>query len=63
MAKQIRMILVFSVLLLLTGTLLAQETGEIMGKVTDDEGVGLPGVSITATSPKSPGEKGRAQRS
>jgi len=57
MAKQIRMILVFSVLLLLTGTLFAQETGEIMGRVTDDEGVGLPGVSITATSPNLQGKR------
>ncbi len=50
MQKQPRLILLLFVLFVFAGTLLAQETGEIMGKVTDDEGVGLPGVSITATS-------------
>jgi hypothetical protein len=44
-------------LLLLTGPLFAQETGEILGKVTDDEGVALPGVTVTATSPSLQGKR------
>jgi hypothetical protein len=44
-------------LLLFTASLFAQETGEILGKVTDDEGVGLPGVTVTATSPSLQGKR------
>jgi hypothetical protein len=44
-------------LLLFTCSLFAQETGEILGKVTDDEGVGLPGVTVTATSPSLQGKR------
>lgn len=55
--KQTQVILLMSFLLLLTGSILAQETGEIVGKVVDDEGVGLPGVSITATSPSLQGKR------
>jgi hypothetical protein len=38
--------------LLAIGTLFADQTGEIRGKVTDEQGEALPGVSITAKSPK-----------
>jgi len=37
--------------ILLSGTLTAQQTGEIRGKVTEEKGEALPGVSITARSP------------
>ena len=57
MNKKALSILLMYILLLLTGPLFAQETGEIIGKVTDDEGVGLPGVSITATSPNLQGKR------
>jgi hypothetical protein len=45
---------IFLLILLLTcGTLAAQQpTGKIMGKVTDDTGVALPGVVISAESPR-----------
>lgn len=45
---------IFLLILLLTcGTLAAQSpTGKIMGKVTDDTGVALPGVVISAESPR-----------
>jgi len=35
----------------LVGGVFAQETGEIIGKISDEEGIPLPGVAITATSP------------
>lgn len=41
----------FFVFILLSGTLAAQQTGEIKGKITDDRGEALPGVSIIAKSP------------
>jgi len=42
---------------LLVGPLFAQETGEINGKVFDEEGTPLPGVSITALSPSLQGKR------
>ena len=43
--------------LLLVGTLSAQRaTGNIFGKVTDDQGEALPGVSVTAKGPRLVGE-------
>lgn len=41
----------FAVCLFFISSLFAIQTGEIKGKVTDEEGVRLPGVSITARSP------------
>ena len=38
--------------LLLFGLLQAQQTGEIRGKIADEQGEALPGVAITAKSPK-----------
>jgi len=38
-------------LVLLCGTLGAQQTGEVRGRITDDKGEALPGVAITARSP------------
>jgi len=43
--------------MLLSGAIMAQETGEIVGKVTDEDGVVLPGVAITATSPSLQGQR------
>ncbi len=40
-----------------TALLFSQETGEIGGKVLDEEGAPLPGVSITAESPKLQGQR------
>ncbi|UCF07511.1 MAG: TonB-dependent receptor, partial [Thermoplasmata archaeon] len=37
--------------LLLVLPILAEETGEVIGKISDEEGINLPGVTITATSP------------
>lgn len=44
-------------LFLLTGTLAAQQTGEIRGKVTEEGGEALPGVAITARSPNLQGPR------
>jgi len=41
----------FFILILLFGTLTAQQTGEIRGKVTEEKGEALPGVAVTALSP------------
>jgi len=41
----------FILILLLFGTLMAQQTGEIRGKITEERGEALPGVAITARSP------------
>jgi hypothetical protein len=35
----------------------AQETGEIIGRVADDEGVALPGVTVSATGPSLQGRR------
>ncbi len=42
---------VFAVFLLFSFPILAIETGKIQGKVTDESGIGLPGVQITVKSP------------
>ncbi len=57
MQKKLSTLLLVGLLILLTQALVAQETGEILGKVTDDESVGLPGVSITATSASLQGKR------
>jgi hypothetical protein len=44
-------LLLLGILALAAAWLLAAETGEIKGKVTDENGQGLPGVEITAASP------------
>ena len=41
----------FIVLILLFGTLAAQQTGEVRGRVAEEKGEALPGVAITAKSP------------
>lgn len=38
-------------LVLLLGTLWAQQTGEVRGRISDDKGEALPGVAVTARSP------------
>ena len=45
-------LVVFSLLLLTAGFICAQEYGAIRGKVTDNEGNALPGVSVTLTGGK-----------
>jgi hypothetical protein len=57
MRKLIIFSLALSMCLLLTGTLFSQETGEISGKVIDEEGTVLPGVSIMASSPSLQGRR------
>jgi len=42
---------VCAVSLIFLGSLCAEQTGEIRGKVTDEQGEALPGVAITAKSP------------
>ncbi len=44
--------------LFLAGVLFASETGEIKGRVTDEEGTALPGVSVSAQGPKLQGVRG-----
>jgi hypothetical protein len=41
----------FLILILLFGTLAAQQTGEVRGRTTDEKGEALPGVAVTARSP------------
>ena len=57
MRKPARILVSFLSLFLLFGTLSAQQTGEIRGKVTDEAGEALPGVSITARSPNLQGAR------
>jgi len=47
----LRTAVTFFVLILLFGTLTAQQTGEIRGKITEGKGEALPGVAIVARSP------------
>jgi len=47
----LRVTAAFIILILPFGTLTAQQTGEIRGKVTEERGETLPGVAVTARSP------------
>src|SRR4030042_912317 len=47
-----KVLIIFSLLLLTAGFICAQEFGAVRGKVTDNEGNALPGVSITLTGGK-----------
>lgn len=49
--KKKSLLLSLGYIVLLSAYLLAIETGEIQGKVSDENGVGLPGVEIIARSP------------
>ena len=51
MSKFFKLTITLTVCLFLVNSLLAVETGKIEGKVTDDEGLPLPGVTVTAKSP------------
>ncbi|MFW6128923.1 MAG: TonB-dependent receptor [Candidatus Aminicenantaceae bacterium] len=52
MSKLKSIFLVFLGVILISGLLLAQEnTGKVVGTVTDNEGLAIPGVSVEATSP------------
>lgn len=57
MKKLFKASIVILVCILLSGVIMAQETGEIVGKVTDEDGVPLPGVAVTATSPSLQGQR------
>ena len=57
MKKIFKASIVILVCMLLSGVVIAQETGEVIGKVTDDEDLGLPGVAVTATSPSLQGQR------
>ncbi len=47
------LVILFVTLALVSGSMFAQQSNSrILGKVTDEEGSGLPGVAVTATSPK-----------
>jgi hypothetical protein len=50
MRNYLKLLFFPAVFLLLVGSLMAIETGEIKGTVTDEDGVPLPGVSITLRS-------------
>jgi len=58
MSKFFKQVFTFAVCLFFVSSLFAAETGEIKGKVTDEEGAPLPGVSITARSPSLQGKRG-----
>lgn len=47
-----RIVFVNALLLFAMAALAAQQTGEIRGRVADEQGEALPGVSITAKSPR-----------
>jgi hypothetical protein len=47
----------FIVLILLHGNLIAQQTGEIRGKIAEDKGEALLGVAVTARSPNLQGSR------
>jgi hypothetical protein len=53
----LRTAVAFFVLVLFFGTLAAQQTGEIRGKITDEQGEALPGVAIIAKSPSLQGQR------
>ncbi|UCC40138.1 MAG: TonB-dependent receptor [Candidatus Aminicenantes bacterium] len=46
-----KQVFIVAACLLLASSLFASETGEIKGRVTDEEGISLPGVTVTAKSP------------
>jgi len=51
------LVILFVTLALVSGSMFAQQSNSrITGKVTDEEGSGLPGVAVTATSPKLVGQ-------
>ena len=57
MSKFFKLTITFAVCLFLMNSLFAVETGEIRGKVTDDGGMPLPGVTVTASSPNLQGTR------
>ncbi len=57
MKKLMSFFVAILICLLVTGTLMAEETGEIVGKAFDDEGEPLPGMTITAKSPRLQGQR------
>jgi len=51
------LVILFVTLALVSGTMFAQQSNSrITGKVTDEEGSGLPGVAVSATNPKMVGK-------
>ncbi len=51
MATSLKVIAICILVLLFSEILIAQQTGEIRGKISDEKGEALPGVSIAAKSP------------
>lgn len=51
MSKFFKLTITLAVCFFLVNSLFAIETGKIVGKVTDDEGMPLPGITVTARSP------------
>ncbi len=51
MSKIFKLTITLTVCLFLVNSIFAVETGKIEGKVTDEEGLPLPGVTVTAESP------------
>src|SRR4030065_1180781 len=48
---------IYALSLVVLGAVYAEQTGEIRGRVTDEQGEALPGVAITARSPKLQGTR------
>jgi len=57
MSKFFKLTITLAVCCFLVNSLFAIETGKIEGKVTDDEGMTLPGVTVTAKSPSLQGTR------
>lgn len=57
MKREIFVLLVILTFISMAAPLSATETGEIKGQVVDDQGIGLPGVEITAEGPRLQGTR------
>ncbi len=57
MSKFFKLTITFAACLFLMNFLFAVDTGEIKGKIADTEGVPLPGVTVTASSPNLQGTR------
>ena len=57
MSKYLYPIIILVLCLVSTGVLWPSQTGEIKGRVLDEEGISLPGVAVTAKSPQLQGRR------
>ncbi|OGD36030.1 MAG: hypothetical protein A2V45_08040 [Candidatus Aminicenantes bacterium RBG_19FT_COMBO_58_17] len=57
MKPLLRTACIYALSLVVLGAVYAEQTGEIRGRVTDEQGEALPGVAITARSPKLQGTR------